>query len=36
MQWKDGSFYEGDWILGYAHGKGKLQDSLGNIYEGEF
>jgi len=36
MFWPDGAVYEGDWVLGYAQGRGKFIDSLGNVYEGEF
>ena len=37
MEWTDGASYEGDWVLGYAHGShGVFIDSLGNKYEGEF
>lgn len=36
MEWSDGASFEGEWNYGYAHGKGKLCDALGNLFEGDF
>jgi hypothetical protein len=36
MEWADGASYNGDWALGYAHGKGTFIDQIGNLYEGDF
>ena len=35
--WKDGNFYDGQWLNGHKHGKGILFDKNGEIeYEGNF
>ena len=36
MNWKDGASYDGEWLMGHAHGKGKFIDPLGNMYEGDY
>lgn len=34
--YKDGSWYEGDWIYNKIEGKGNMVDNNGNSYEGDF
>lgn len=36
MQWTDGSTYEGDWVRGIQHGKGKMTFPDGSVKEGYF
>jgi hypothetical protein len=36
FRFPDGSTYEGEWLQGLLHGKGKLAHSNGDIYEGCF
>ena len=34
--WPDGSKYEGHWLKGKAHGRGRMTHANGDIYEGEW
>jgi hypothetical protein len=34
--WKNGTFYEGEWVKGEKHGKGLYQFPQGERYEGDF
>lgn len=34
--WKDGSFYDGDWVDGMAHGCGYFSHLNGDYYDGQF
>jgi hypothetical protein len=34
--YSDGSVYEGEWILGQRHGKGKIIYSDGTVHKGEW
>ena len=34
--WPDGAKYEGEWVNGKAHGKGKFTHVDGDIYEGDW
>ena len=36
MTWNDGIEYEGDWVCGYAEGKGKLSFPNGDYMKGDF
>jgi hypothetical protein len=36
MTWTDGSVYNGDWIRGIQHGKGKMKFPDGSEKEGYF
>jgi hypothetical protein len=36
MRWTDGSNYEGDWVRGIQHGKGKMSFPDGSIKQGDF
>ena len=36
MKFADGATYEGDWVLGCAHGHGKFTFMAGEVYAGEF
>ena len=35
-EWKDGRFYEGDWLNGKMHGRGTYIWTDGRKYEGEY
>jgi hypothetical protein len=34
--YKDGSSYDGEWIEGYAHGRGTFKSFDGSVYVGSF
>jgi hypothetical protein len=36
MKWSDGTYYEGEWNLGFAEGKGMLVYQNGDYMKGEF
>jgi hypothetical protein len=36
MKWTDGTYYEGEWTLGYAEGKGMLVYTNGDYMKGQF
>lgn len=36
MKWVDGATYEGEWVLGRPHGRGKFIHTKGEIYDGEW
>jgi hypothetical protein len=36
MQWSDGATYEGEWLLGKAHGRGIFSHIKGEVYDGEW
>jgi hypothetical protein len=36
MKWTDGSNYEGDWVRGIQHGKGKMSFPDGSVKQGDF
>jgi hypothetical protein len=36
LQYKNGDYYEGQWIDDVRHGFGRLQFKTGDLYEGEW
>ena len=36
MKFTDGTTYEGDWYLGFAHGEGTFTHEAGETYSGEW